>query len=103
MAHLPELADDVEAVDKGFPRRRKQQGHEDLDQRGFAGTVGAEHAETLAAADLEVDSIEGHDLLAARAIDAPKRFGLDGDVHGLEDSTAGGRSGGLDGGDQLHQ
>src|SRR2546422_8582933 len=69
----------------------------------FAGAVGTEHAVALAARDAQVDAVQCDDLLAAGLVDAPKRPRLDGDVHGLEDFTSAGRSGGLDGGDQLRQ
>ena len=37
----------------------RQQRGEHLEHRGLAGAVGAEHAEDLAAADLEVDAVDG--------------------------------------------
>src|SRR6266849_5610277 len=88
VAQLAKLVDDVEPIDEGLSRRGKQQGHQDLDQGGLAGTIGAEHAVALAAADSQVDAVQGHNLLAAGSVDAPKRPRLDGDVHGLEDCNA---------------
>jgi hypothetical protein len=35
---------------------------EDLDRRGLAGTVRAEHAEAFAAMDLEAQAVQGHDV-----------------------------------------
>src|SRR5260370_29964343 len=103
VAQLAKLMDDVEPIDEGLSRRRKQPRHQDLDQGGLAGTIGAEHAVALAAADSQVDAVQGHNLLAAGSVDAPKRPRLAGDVPRLEDYSPGGASGGLDGGDQLHQ
>ena len=103
MAQFAELPYNVEPVDEGLARRWKEQGHEDLDQRGLAGAVGTEQAEDVATTDPQVDAVERDDLLRARAIDAPKCPRLDSDIHGLEDSSASGWSGGLDGGDQLRQ
>ena len=40
---------------------------EDLDRRRLAGAVGPEQAEDLAAADLEVDAVDGLDLAVALA------------------------------------
>src|SRR6202022_418087 len=85
MAQLTRLVNDVEPIDVGLSRRWEQQRPQDLDQGGLAGAVGPEHPVALAARHSQVDAVQGDHVLGARSVDAPKRFGFDSDVHGLED------------------
>ena len=55
------VAADVVAGDGDGAGRRVDDPADDADQRGLAGTVGAEQAEDLAFADLEVDRLQGHE------------------------------------------
>ena len=80
--HADELADhvrvstDVDAEDAGLAAVDRQQGREHLEGRGLAGAVGAEHAEDLAATDLEVDPVDRPEV--AERLDEPG--GRDGQV-----------------------
>ena len=58
------------------PRVDGEQGGEHPEHRGLAGAVGPEHAEDLAAADLEVDVVDRS--LGAEGLDQPG--GRDGQV-----------------------
>ena len=71
--HAEQLADDVRltayVVAEHLARAAvdRQQGGEHLEHRGLAGAVGSEDAEDLAAADLEVDVVDG--ALVAEGLD----------------------------------
>ena len=53
------------AEDEGLALGGKQQAQQQLDGRGLARAVGAEQAEDLALADLQVEGLEGGLLLPA--------------------------------------
>ena len=68
------LAPDVDAEDGRLARVDREQGGEHLEHGGLAGAVGAEHAEDLAAADGQVDGVDG--ALVAERLD--EAVGVDG-------------------------
>ena len=76
LAHLVGAARDVDAEDLGAAAVDRQQRREHPEHRGLAGAVGAEHAEDLAAAYLEVDAVDGAEV--AEGLDEPG--GVDGEV-----------------------
>src|SRR5713101_4511937 len=49
MPQLLEIARHIEVVHEGLAGSWEEERHQDLDQRGLASTVGAEHAENLPA------------------------------------------------------
>jgi hypothetical protein len=59
LTHEVRLAADVVAEDLGMPAVDRQQRGQHLQHRGLAGAIGAEHAEDLAAAYLQVDAVDG--------------------------------------------
>ena len=58
-ARRAEVAHDVVAVGGDGAGRGRDDAADDVDQRGLAGAVRPEQREDLAAADLEVDVLEG--------------------------------------------
>ena len=64
-ADLGGVARQVDARDPGVARRRADERREHAQRRRLAGAVGAEEAEDLAGADLEVDAAHGLDRRAA--------------------------------------
>ena len=59
LAHHMRVLLDVDAEDLGPAAVHRQQGREHLQHRGLAGAVRPEDTEDLAAADLEVDPVDG--------------------------------------------
>ena len=57
-AHVGALRGHVEPVDQGTPGVSLKQRGEDLDDRGFAGSVGAEQSHDAAPLDVEVDAAQ---------------------------------------------
>src|SRR5258708_4891574 len=85
-AHLPRLAPQIEAADRGVAAAGVQQRGEHAHGGRLAGAVGAEEAKDLAGADLEVHAAHGLDGFAARL------EGL-GEAVGLDDGAAAGAGG----------
>ena len=63
LAHLRAVLDHVEAADRGAAARGRQERRQDVHGRRLAGPVGPEEAVDLARRDLEVDPVDGADLL----------------------------------------
>ena len=80
LAHLVRWRPDVDAEDLGLAAVDLQQGRQHAEHGGLAGAVGAEHAEDLAAAYLQVDAVDG----------AVVAEGLDQAVRGDRERGAGG-------------
>src|SRR6185503_17633620 len=59
LAGVAIIAEPVLAVDQNFAAAGGDDPANDVDQRGLAGAVGAEQPENLAAADVEVDRLQG--------------------------------------------
>ena len=72
----------VAAEDQGLAVGGKQQAEDELDRGGFARSVGPEQAENLAAADFQVERLEGPDLLPPPeiAVNLGEISGFDNDV-----------------------
>ena len=68
------VAPDVEAGDERPALRRDDRRRQHPDRRRLAGPVRAEQAEELAAADLEVEPVDGNEV----AVDLAELFGADG-------------------------
>ena len=67
-AHLHGLLDDVVAVDRRGAGRGAQQRHQHPQRGGLAGAVGAEEADHLALGHVEVDAVDGLDVLLVLAL-----------------------------------
>ena len=77
-AHAAVVASDVAAVDRHRARRGIDDAADDGDERRLAGAVGAEQREDLAAADVEVDILQG---LEARSVRLRQVFDGDDGCH----------------------
>src|SRR5665213_4316929 len=80
-SHQASLGEQVGARDHGLTARRREQGREHAQRRRLARAVGAEEAEDLAVAHLEVDATHGLDgASAAGGERAPKPARANGDA-----------------------
>ena len=77
LAELVGLLDDVEAGDGRSSGVRLEQRRQDPDRRRLARAVGSEQTEDGALGDLEIEPVEGADLVLARLVDLDQAFGRD--------------------------
>src|SRR5262249_11887200 len=61
--HIVNLPRDGVAVDRRLPAGGLEQRGEEADGGGLAGAVGADEAEDVALLDIQVEMIDGHELL----------------------------------------
>ena len=85
LAHRQRFGDDVVAVDLGAAAGRADQRRQHVDHRRLARPVGAEEAEELAAADVDVDRLDGAQLAVVLA--EPERLD-DGSLCSRPDQVA---------------